>query len=130
MGVLLDRISARVIARTDFVNDSLEAVVETHTANTFALAVATVEFEAAAVAAGVDPGTAADAVLGLAEQFGESFPSPSADRRAKIKELVNSLVTGGDAALEKHLETVFGSAFDFEVSINEQNAAVDAIVPS
>lgn len=125
MGQLLTGLVQRIVARTDFKNDAIESAVENTLTVGLTYASAGIEFEAAATALGIDPVVASQAVIGLAEQFGESFPAPSAERRAKIKELVNSLVTGGDAALEAMLEKLFSAAFDFEVSINELNVEID-----
>lgn len=125
MGQLLKGLVDRMIARTDFKNDAVETAVEDTLGVGLVYAAAGIEFEAAAGALGIDPLVASQAVIGLAEQFGESFPAPSAERRTKIKELVNSLISGGDAALESLLEKLFSAAFDFEVSINDLNAKID-----
>lgn len=131
MGQLLTGLVDRMIARTDFKNDAVEAAVEATLGVGLTYATAGIEFEAAAADLGIDPIEASKAVIGLAEQFGESFPAPSAERRTRIKELVNSLISGGDAALESLLEKLFSAAFDFEVSINDLNAEIDAetVVP-
>ena len=125
MGQLLKGLVDRMIARTDFKNDAVETAVEDTLGVGLVYAAAGIEFEAAAGALGIDPLVASQAVIGLAEQFGESFSAPSAERRTKIKELVNSLISGGDAALESLLEKLFSAAFDFEVSINDLNAKID-----
>jgi hypothetical protein len=128
MSNLLARLQARIQERTDFANDQLEAVIEKHDQNSFALAMSASSFDAACVAAGVNPDEASNAVLGLAEQFGESFPTITEDRKAKIKSLVRELVPGGDNALETITEDLFDKAFDWETSINDQNRLVNEIL--
>lgn len=125
MGALLQRIQDRITQKTDFANEDLESALEQHTTNVVALATAVSEYEAKAVELEIDPVTAADSLLGLAEQFGDAFPAPSPERRQKIKELVNTLIDEEDAEFEETAERVFAYALDFETSINEINRVVN-----
>lgn len=129
MGDLTARISQRILDRTDFVNDALESAVEQLNGKAFALASATSEFEGVCSNLSIDPVASSDAVMGLAEQFGEAFPAPAPDRVDKIKALVKELVDDDDPALESATEKLFDAALDFEVGVNALNDAVNAIVP-
>lgn len=129
MSALRDRIVARIEARIQFKNAALKGLITAMNVGTFELADAVADVEGHALRLGLDPVSTTNATLGLAEQFGEAFPSPSPERSQKIKELVNELIDEDDDDFEASLENLFGKSLNFEVGISALNSGVDAIVP-
>ncbi len=130
MGILLNKIIERANTRVDFQNDELEALWKESQARDIRLAGAVHEFEAACVAAEIDPIEASKAFLGLAQEFAEIMPTPSAERKARIVSFVNDLIDDeeGKPALEAVAEPLFAAAFDWETGQADTIAKVNALI--
>lgn len=130
MGLLLEKIVERANARIDFKNDSLEAIYKDQQALDIRLSGAVYAFEAACVAAGIDPIEASKSFLGLAQEFAEILPEPSAERKARIKSFVNELIDDeeGSPILETVSEALFAAAFDWETGLTGTIASVNALI--
>lgn len=135
MGILLEQIIARANVRTDFQNDELETLWKESQARDIRLAGAVYAFEAACLAAGIDPVEASKSFLGLAQEFAEILPVPTAERKARIVSFVNELIDDdeGKPALEAVAEPLFAAAFDWETgqtdTIAKVNALIDGLTP-
>ena len=130
MGILLTQIIERANTRTDFQNDELETIWKESRARDIRLAGAAHEFEAACVAAGVDPIEASKAALGLAQEFAEILQTPSAERTAKVVEFVNELIDDEEDGpkLAAVTERLFETAFVWETGENATIAMVNALI--
>ena len=130
MGILLTQIIERANTRTDFQNDELETIYKAQQARDIRLSGAVYAFEAACEEAGVDPMVASKAALGLAQEFAEILPAPSAERKARIVAFVNELIDDedGSRALEKVTEDLFAAAFDWETGQTDTIAKVNALI--
>lgn len=130
MGLLLEQIIARANERTDFQNDELELIWKEQQARDIRLSGAVHAFESACVAAGVDPIAASKSVLGLAQEFAEILPAPSAERKARIVSFVNELIDDeeGSPALENVTEALFSASFDWETGQTDTIAKVNALI--
>lgn len=130
MGILLEQIIARANERTDFQNNELETIWKESQARDIRLSGAVHAFESACVAAGIDPVEASKSFLGLAQEFAEILPAPSADRKARIVSFVNELIDDeeGKPALEAVAEPLFAAAFDWETGQADTIAKVNALI--
>lgn len=104
----------RIVSKIDFADDMLETAIENQAAQIASLTSSVVEIEAHCARLGLDPLKVTNAVRGIAEQFGEAFPSPTADRKAAIKALIFELVTDADTELEGAIERYFAAALELE----------------
>lgn len=127
MSALLEQTKQRILDRVSFDNPDVEQVFQDQTSVDFSLAIATVNVENKAIAMGLDPIIATNAVVGLAQLFGESFPTPG-DRKNRIIEFVNELVDDGDPEFEALLETYFAAYLEFEAKINENNQKMNDLL--
>lgn len=125
---LLEKIIERANTRVDFLNDELEGIYKEQQARDIRLSGAVYAFEAACEDASVDPVVASNAALGLAKEFAEILPVPSAERKARIVSLVNELIDDeeGSPALEKVTEDLFAAAFDWEIGLTDTIAKLNA----
>lgn len=130
MGILLEQIITRANVRTDFQNDELETLWKESQARDIRLAGAVHEFEAACVAADLDPIEASNAALGLSQEFAEILQTPSAERTAKVVEFVNELIDDEDEGpkLAEVTERLFEAAFIWETGQNSTVAKVNALI--
>lgn len=129
MNELLQQTQTRIFDRIQFANQQVADIFKGQTATDFALAIATVNVSQRAVALGLDPITATNAVTGLAQILGEPITQATpADRLDKIKALVNELIDDADPELESLLEAYFDAYFAFEAKMNESNAAMNALL--
>lgn len=130
MGILLTKIIERANARTDFQNDELEMLWKESQARDIRLSGAVYAFEAACLAAGIDPVEASKSFLGLAQEFAEILPMPTAERKARIVSFVNDLIDDeeGKPALEAVAEPLFAAAFDWETGQTDTIAKVNALI--
>ena len=130
MGILLNKIIERANTRVDFQNDELEALWKESQARDIRLAGAVHEFEAACVAAEIDPIEASKAALGLSQEFADILQTPSAERTAKVVEFVNELIDDEDEGpkLATVTERLFEAAFIWETGQNATIAKVNALI--
>lgn len=129
MSQLGQKVADRIYARVDFVSQPLETLIKGTIAQTFVVADAIAAVETKAIELEIDPIAATNAAFGLAEEFGESFPSASPERTLRIKGLVHELIDEEDADFETKLEAAFDAFLDFELNISKTNTEVDVIVP-
>lgn len=130
MGILLTKIIERANTRVDFQNDELETIWKESQARDIRLAGAVHEFEAACVAAEIDPIEASKAALGLSQEFADILQTPSAERTAKVVEFVNELIDDEDEGpkLAAVTERLFEAAFIWETGQNDTIAKVNALI--
>lgn len=129
MATLLEQTKQRILDRVDFVNDAVEQIFEQQSSVDFELAISTVRIENKAIELGLDPVQVTQAVTGLADLFGESFPTPG-DRQQRIVDFVNELVDENDQEFEQLLEAYFAARLNFEIKINENNQAINNLLPA
>ena len=129
MGALLDKTLNRIAEKSTFANPALKDLLTAYGQKSFALAEATVAIETKAVELALDPVTVTDELDGLAQQFGDAFPSLSADRTQKIKDFVHELIDENDADFEAKLEAYFDRVLDMEVSYNDTVSGVNNLIP-
>lgn len=129
MGVLFEKIKAKVIGGINFANDEVEASVESlvNVVNDFSIAA--LAFEGKCEDLAIDPEGASKAVLGLAELIGEATDISDEAVVAKAKALVKELIENADAELEELTEELFNTALDFEVSVESLNEVIDDALP-
>ena len=87
-------------------------------------------FETACASFDLDPVEVSKSVIGLAQEFSEILPAPSAERKARIVLFVNELIDDEDGRpkLEKVTEALFAAAFDWETGQTQTIADVNALI--
>lgn len=130
MANLLEQVIARANARTDFQNDALEALWKEQQARDIRLSGAVYAFETACASFDLDPVEVSKSVIGLAQEFSEILPAPSAERKARIVLFVNELIDDEDGRpkLEKVTEALFAAVFDWETGQTQTIADVNALI--
>ena len=129
MGQLTDSTIQRIAERSQFQNETLKSLLTAYAQKSFALAASGVEVENIAEDLGIDPVDITDELTGLAQLFGETSPTLSADSKAKIKQYVNGIVDEENPDLESALENYFSATLEMETAYNETSAGVNALIP-
>ena len=111
MGNLFSKVAELIGNQIEFENDGLEAIVEKAIVSAGDLQAAALRFETAAQNADVDPTPGAEALVSLADQFGQAFDTLSESQRDTLKTTVSAIYN--DPVVEKEGEALFSSCVDF-----------------
>lgn len=121
-----EKISSLIVGNVDFVNDELEAKVETLIAKTAALTAAGMKFE---TLAGEDGKAleAGEALVSLAGELGVAFPNLGSDQAERVKSVVALIFDNPSADLDAAGTEVFNAAVDTVVAAQDLNRYVDGL---
>ena len=111
MGNLFAKVAELISNQIEFENEGLEAIVEKAIVSAGELQATALRFETAAQNADVDPTPGAEALVSLADQFGQAFDTLTEAQRNTLKNTVAAIYN--DPLVEKEGEALFNACVDF-----------------